>query len=344
MKGYKGFYPGLICEPDSEHKKQYAENTVYEEGKAECCKSGMHFCKYPLDIFEHYPPATSRGVSEYAEVEALDEPVTDDEKKFCSKKLKIGAKIGIPALVQASVEYIKNNIVETKRESATGDYSAATNTGNCSAATNTGYYSAATNTGYYSAATNTGNCSAATNTGNRSAATNTGYQSAATNTGYQSAATNTGDRSAATNTGDRSAATNTGYQSAATNTGNCSAATNTGNCSAATNIGDYSAATNTGDRSAATNTGDRSAATNTGDQSAASVEGKDSIAIAFGAKSKAKGALGCYIVLAEWTENDNGERELKTVKCHKVDGETIKPDTWYMLKDSKFTEAGIKVE
>lgn len=31
MKGYKGFYPDLICEPDSEHKKQYAENTVYKE-------------------------------------------------------------------------------------------------------------------------------------------------------------------------------------------------------------------------------------------------------------------------------------------------------------------------
>ena len=129
MKGYKGFYPGLICEPDSEHKKQYTENTVYEEDKAECCRSGMHFCKYPLNVFGYYPPVTNRGVSEYAEVEALDEPVTDDEEKYCSKKLKIGARIGIPALVQASVEYIKNNIIETKKESATDDYSAATNAG-----------------------------------------------------------------------------------------------------------------------------------------------------------------------------------------------------------------------
>ena len=293
MKGYKGFYPGLICEPDNEHKKQYAENTVYEEEKAECCKSGMHFCKYPLDIFGYYSPVTDKGVSEYAEVEALDKPVTNDEEKYCSKKLKIGAKIGIPALVQASVEYIKSNIIETKKESATGDCSAATNTGDCSAATNTG------------------NCSAATNTGNWSAATNTGNWSAATNTGNRSAATNTGNRSAATNTGDRSAATNTG---------------------------NWSAATNTGDRSAATNTGNWSAATNTGDWSAASVEGKDSIALAFGIESKAKGALGCYIVLAEWTENDDGERELKTVKCHKVDGKTVKPDTWYTLKNGKFME------
>ena len=302
MKGYKGFYPGLICEPDSEHKKQYAENTVYEEDKAECCKSGMHFCKYPLDVFNYYAPSTERGLSEYAEVEALDEPVTDVGEKYCSKRLKIGAKIGIPALVQASVEYIKSNIVETKKESATGDRSAATNTGN------------------------------------RSAATNTGDQSAATNTGNRSTATNTGDWSAATNTGYQSAATNTGYQSAATNTGNRSTATNTGDWSAATNTGDWSAATNTGYQSAATNTGDWSAATNTGDQSAASVEGKDSIALAFGTKSKAKGALGCYIVLAEWGEDDEGNRQLKTVKCHKVDGKTIKPDTWYTLKNGKFTE------
>ena len=44
MKGYKAFDKGLIC-----RGKQYAENTVFEEDKAEICKSGMHFCKNPLD-------------------------------------------------------------------------------------------------------------------------------------------------------------------------------------------------------------------------------------------------------------------------------------------------------
>ena len=158
----------------------------------------------------------------------------------------------------------------------------------------------------------------------------------ATNTGNYSAATNTGYRSAATNTGDQSAATNTGYQSAATNTGDQSAATNTGDQSAATNTGNYSAATNTGDRSAATNTGDQSAATNTGNYSAATVEGAESIAIATGIKSKARGALGCYIVLAEWEQDENWH--IKTVKAHKVDGETVKPNVFYMLVNGKFTE------
>ena len=125
----------------------------------------------------------------------------------------------------------------------------------------------------------------------------------------------------------------------ATNTGSQSAATNTGYQSAATNTGDQSAATNTGDRSAATNTGDRSAATNTGYRSAAIVEGKESIALATGIDSKAKGKIGCFIVLAEWKEIDN-EYHIVDVKSAKVDGKNIKEDTFYTLKDGKFVEVG----
>ena len=163
------------------------------------------------------------------------------------------------------------------------------------------------------------NLSAATNTGKWSAATNTGYQSAATNTGNWSAATNTGNRSAATNTGDQSAATNTGYQSAATNTG------------------DQSAATNTGNWSAATNTGYQSAATNTGNWSAATVEGKESVAISLGIKGKAKGDVGCFIVLAEWEfKSDRWHRV--NVKSAIVDGNRIKPNKFYSLNNGEFVE------
>ena len=130
-------------------------------------------------------------------------------------------------------------------------------------------------------------------------------------------------------TGDYSAATNTGYQSAATNTGDYSAATNTG---------DYSAATNTGDYSAATNTGDYSAATNTGDYSSAIVEGKDSIAIVTGYGSKAKGTLGCWIVLTEHGEWNGNGYPIKEVKAFKVDGEIVKADTFYKLINGEAVE------
>ena len=111
---------------------------------------------------------------------------------------------------------------------------------------------------------------------------------------------------------------------------------NTGDQSAATNTGDWSAATNTGNRSAATNTGDQSAATNTGDWSAATVEGKESVAMAIGCNSKAKGSIGCFIVLAEWKEFEDGTYHIVDVKSAKVDGVKIKPDTFYKLVNGEF--------
>ena len=98
------------------------------------------------------------------------------------------------------------------------------------------------------------------------------------------------------------------------------------------------AATNTGYRSAATNTGYQSAATNTGDYSAASVEGKESIAIVTGRDSKAKGAIGCWIVLTERSKWDGETYPIIEVKAFKVDGTVIKPDVYYKLVDGQPVE------
>ena len=67
------------------------------------------------------------------------------------------------------------------------------------------------------------------------------------------------------------------------------------------------------------------------------MSGKESIASAIGIGGKAKGALGCWIVCAEW-ENKNKGWHIKCVKAAAVDGENIKADTWYMLKDGEFVE------
>ena len=110
---------------------------------------------------------------------------------------------------------------------------------------------------------------------------------------------------------------------------------NTGDQSAATNTGYQSAATNTGNYSAATNTGDYSAATNTGDYSAAEVTGKESIAIVTGKDSKAKGGIGCWIVLTERGEWDGNVYPIKEVKAVRVDGKIIKSNTYYKLINSE---------
>lgn len=97
------------------------------------------------------------------------------------------------------------------------------------------------------------------------------------------------------------------------------------------------ASTNTGDWSASINTGYRSAATNTGDYSAAIVTGDESVAIATGIYGKAKGSIGCYLVIAEW-KMTNSEWHIVDVKSTKVDGVKIKADIFYRLVDGKFVE------
>ena len=62
--------------------KQYKENTVFEEEKAVICNSGMHFCVNPFDVLDHYDLVNGDGsFNDFAEVEALEEAKTDDNKK-----------------------------------------------------------------------------------------------------------------------------------------------------------------------------------------------------------------------------------------------------------------------
>ena len=203
MKAYKGFDQNLKC-----RDFQFEVGKAYEEKEADICSCGFHACENPLDVFGYYSPSDSR----YCEVDLDANEQRSSDSKRVGKYIKIAAEIGIPGLVKAGVEYIKEKVDwKNAKESNTGDQSAATNTGN------------------------------------------------------------------------------------------------------------WSAATNTGDRSAAV------------------VEGKESIAIATGYESKAKGSLGCFLVLAEWGEIDH-EYHIIDVKSVKVDGENIKPNTFYTLKDGVFVE------
>lgn len=79
------------------------------------------------------------------------------------------------------------------------------------------------------------------------------------------------------------------------------------------------------------------ASTNTGDYSAAIVTGDESVAIATGIYGKAKGSIGCYLVIAEW-KMTNSEWHIVDVKSTKVDGVKIKADIFYRLVDGKFVE------
>lgn len=119
MKGYKGFNPGLVCKG-----KQYQENTVFEEPEAEICKKGMHFCENPFDVLDYYDLVRSDGsFNDFAKVEALDDFKTDDGKKFCTKTLKIGVKLGFSGFIKACVGFIlEKTILEMPSENVDSGY------------------------------------------------------------------------------------------------------------------------------------------------------------------------------------------------------------------------------
>ena len=117
--------------------------------------------------------------------------------------------------------------------------------------------------------------------------------------------------------------------------GRYSTAGSSGYYSTAGSSGNYSTAGSSGDYSTAGSSGYSSTAAATGAYCGAKADGKDNVAVANGAHSKARGVLGCYLVLTEYDNDGN----MLWAKMAKVDGTHIKENVWYTLKNGEFAEA-----
>ena len=132
----------------------------------------------------------------------------------------------------------------------------------------------------------------------------------------------TGDYGASSATGYKGASSATGYKGASSATGYYGASSATGTCGASSA---------------------------TGYCGASSAEDKDVVAVAWGYKSKAKGVLGAFLVFADWEytgSKDNPEYDrnnqsawvLNGAKMVQVNGDDIKPDTWYTIENGEIAE------
>ena len=154
MKGYKGFSKGLIC-----RGKQYAENTVFEEEKAVICNSGMHFCENPFDVLDYYGFVDADGaLNEFAEVEALADVKTDNNKKFCTTKLKIGAKLDLSGFVKACIDFVLEKTVKdgSSDNVDTDNYAQIGSSGNYAKIGSSGNYAQIGSSGNYAQIDSTG--------------------------------------------------------------------------------------------------------------------------------------------------------------------------------------------
>ena len=92
----------------------------------------------------------------------------------------------------------------------------------------------------------------------------------------------------------------------------------------------YKGAATAGDSGAAT-AGDSGAATSRGSVSV----GENGVGLVRGNGVKARGGMGAVLVIAVENENDY---DIAAWKAFVVDGETVKPDTWYTLQNGELVE------
>ena len=80
IKAFKAFDKDMKCQG-----MQYEVGKTYECAEAVLCKTGFHFCEWPLDCFVYYAPADGL----YAEIEAdgqiTGNEIGGDSKRACTK-------------------------------------------------------------------------------------------------------------------------------------------------------------------------------------------------------------------------------------------------------------------
>ena len=297
MKGFKGFDKGLVC-----RGKKYKENTVFEEEAAEICKNGMHFCENPFDVLDYYDLVNTDGsFNEFAEVEALDKCLTDDNKKYCTKKLKIGSKLSFSGFVNACIEFIfeKTKIEKTDEEDyvqiGSSGYSAQIgSSGDFAQIGSSGDSAHIGSSGYSAQIGSSGNYAQIGSSGNYAQIGSSGYSAQIGSSGYSAQIGSSGDFAHIGSSGDSAHIGSSGYSAQIGSSGNSAQITS---------------------------------------------EGEDSVICCAGHNSIVRAKKGSWITLSEWEKSFEKDRLIpKCVKTKFVDGEIIKADTFYRLENGKFVE------
>ena len=132
--------------------------------------------------------------------------------------------------------------------------------------------------------------------------------------------------------GNADASGDSGNAAASGWSGNAAASGWRGNAAASDERGNAAAS---GDRGNAAASGWSGTAVVTGFAGRATALGEQCLAVAWGEDSLARGTVGNWIVVSERDDDGN----IIDVKIAKVDGDTVKADTWYKLVNGEIMEA-----
>ena len=345
MKGFKGFEKDFSC-----RGKQYEENTTYEEHGVGCCHKGvMHFCEDPWEVLKHYDLVDGNGnFSEFAEVEALGQVWNDGEKR-ATNKIHVGAKLGLKGFLKACIDF---TLEKTKYESngtnlpgysakigssgysaqigssgnsaqigSSGDCAKIGSSGYCAQIGSSGDSAQIGSSGYSAQIGSSGDCAKIGSSGNSAQIGSSGNSAKIGSSGDCAKIGSSGDCAKIGSSGYSAKIGSSGYSAKIGSSGDCAQIGSSGDCA---KIGSSGYCAQIG---------------SSGDCTKINSTGEDAVIMCAGRRSKAKGKKGSWITLAEWVKDEEKGRYVPIcVKTERVDGEKIKEDTYYTLKNGEFSE------
>ena len=337
MKGYKGFEPGLIC-----RGKQYAENTVFEEEEAEICSYGMHFCENPFDVLDYYGFINDTGdFNEFAEVEALDEVKTNDNRKYCTKKLKIGAKLSISKFINACVDFAieKTSTCIAENKISSGNSAKIGSSGNSAKIGSSGNSAKIGSSGDYAQIGSSGDSAKIGSSGDLAQIGSSGDLAKIGSSGDYAQIGSSGDSAQIGSSGDSAQIGSSGDSAKIGSSGYFAKIGSSGYFAQIGSSGYFAQIGSSGDSAQIGSSGNSAKIGSSGDSAQIGSSGKDCVICCAGHNSVVKAKKGSWITLAEWEYSKEKERYIpKCVKTEFVDGERIKEDTLYKLIDGEFVE------
>ena len=294
MHGFKAYEPGLICRG---HK--YEENTVYKKSGHGICVPGVtHYCVNPFDVLDHYPLVRPDGqFSDFTTVEAIDPPVTDDDKKFATSTIKIGVKLGFSGFIQACVDFLFEKTIKKMPKPEDVDVSDAAQIGSSGDAAKIG------SSGYAAQIGSSGDAAQIGSSGKYAQIGSSGYAAKIGSSGY------------------------------AAQIGSSGYAAQIGSSGDAAKIG------SSGDAAQIGSSGKYAQIGSSGDDARIVIENVYGVAAAIGKRGKIKAPVGTWCTLAEYGEWDGDGYPCICVKSYQVDGEIIKADVFYTLRNGEIVEA-----
>ena len=295
ITAYKGFEKDFTC-----RNYQFQVGQTYKhEGCVEICSAGFHACTDPFDVWNCYGPFESR----FAEVElsGATKPHSSDSK-VAAAEITIKAELTLPEFVRRAVEAVIEATKGKQDKEKVGS---------------SGDFARIGSAGHSAKIGSSGNSAKIGSSGDFAQIGSSGHSAYIGSSGHSAYIGSSGDFARIGSSGHSAQIGSSGNFAHIGSSGNFAQISSNGNFA---RIG---------------SSGNSAQISSSGNSARIEASGKQPVIASAGRYTRAKGAKGTWISLAEF--DDNGACVGFATGC--IGKNRLKPDTWYVAKGGKLVEA-----